>query len=185
MVHQRPAHIIVRICSQPPDIRVWLNVDIDNIRFRPSPFYDILEPLMAPLVLSGECYLCSVTSKLSFGDCANFSIASTSGKLQASAYISLSEQLTSRLRDDNSLVLMLYAAQDPSLSPYSTFVDIAFPQHLEVKINGDEIKANYKGLKGKPGSTRPVDVTRQIRHRASYKNHLLVTYAYTDKVGIA
>jgi hypothetical protein len=51
-----------------------------------------------------------------------------------------------------------------------------------VRINGDEIKANYKGLKNKPGSTRPADITGQVRTSpANYRNNLVVTYALTQK----
>lgn len=76
---------------------------------------------------------------------------------------------------------MLYSAQDPILGPYAR-ADVAFPTQLEVKINGDEVKANFKGLKNKPGSTRPVDITDSVRRITDYKNILYVTYALTSKV---
>jgi E3 SUMO-protein ligase PIAS1 len=78
---------------------------------------------------------------------------------------------------------MIYATPDPALSPYNALVDIAFPQHLDIRINGDEMKANYKGLKGKPGTTRPVDITKAIRNLPNYKNSIQIMWAYTDKVG--
>jgi E3 SUMO-protein ligase PIAS1 len=52
----------------------------------------------------------------------------------------------------------LFGALEQPLSPF-TRLDITFPSQIEVRINGDEIKANYKGLKNKPGSTRPADIT--------------------------
>lgn len=110
------------------------------------------------------------------------SVASTTGKSVSTTNLILTEHNSERLRNEKDLAIMLYATPDPALSPYNAMVDIAFPQHLEVRINGDEIKANYKGLKGKPGTTRPVDITRAIRNLPNYKNAIHIMWAYTDKV---
>lgn len=60
--------------------------------------------------------------------------------------------------------------------------EVAFPGQIEVRVNGEEVKANYKGLKNKPGSTRPADITDFVRKSpAEYKNTLLITYALTQK----
>jgi hypothetical protein len=70
---------------------------------------------------------------------------------------------------------------EQQLAPY-TRTDIAFPSQIEVRVNGDEVKANFKGLKNKPGSTRPVDITNLLRITpANYRNNLLITYALTQK----
>jgi len=62
--------------------------------------------------------------------------------------------------------------------------DIAFPHQCEIKVNGGELKANIRGLKGKPGSTRPVDITHLLRLKPStYSNRLEFMYALTSKVG--
>jgi hypothetical protein len=64
--------------------------------------------------------------------------------------------------------------------------EIAFPYQCELKVNGGDIKANLRGLKNKPGSTRPVDITDSLRLRpASYTNNIELTYALTQKVGAA
>ena len=61
--------------------------------------------------------------------------------------------------------------------------DIAFPHQCELKVNGGDIKANLRGLKNKPGSTRPVDITDSLRLKpANYKNNIELTYALTQKV---
>lgn len=61
--------------------------------------------------------------------------------------------------------------------------DIAFPYQCELRVNGEEVKANLRGLKNKPGSTKPVDVTHLLRFRPpSYTNRIEVTYALTQKV---
>lgn len=64
------------------------------------------------------------------------------------------------------------------------YQDIAFPYQCELKVNGGDIKANLRGVKNKPGSTRPVDITDLLRLKpASYTNTVEFTYALTQKVG--
>jgi E3 SUMO-protein ligase PIAS1 len=60
--------------------------------------------------------------------------------------------------------------------------DVAFPHQSEIKVNGGEVKANLRGLKNKPGSTRPVDITKELRLKVStYTNNVEMTYALTNK----
>ena len=64
--------------------------------------------------------------------------------------------------------------------------DVAFPHQSEIKVNGGEVKVNLRGLKNKPGSTRPVDITKELRLKSSnqhYQNTVELTYALTNKVG--
>lgn len=64
--------------------------------------------------------------------------------------------------------------------------DVAFPHQSEIRVNGTEIKANLRGLKNKPGSTRPVDVTHALRLKIGhYPNSIDFTYALTTKVRIS
>jgi E3 SUMO-protein ligase PIAS1 len=62
--------------------------------------------------------------------------------------------------------------------------DVAFPHQSEIKVNSGEIKANLRGLKNKPGSTRPVDITKELRlNLPTYSNSVEMTYALTTKAG--
>lgn len=62
--------------------------------------------------------------------------------------------------------------------------EVSFPHQSELKVNGDDVKANLRGLKNKPGSTRPVDITPFLRLKPpSYVNTVEFTYALTQKVG--
>lgn len=80
--------------------------------------------------------------------------------------------------DDKSYRVMVFCASD------NTGVhDIAFPHQSELRVNGGDIKANLRGLKNKPGSTRPVDITSSLRLRPNYSNNIEFTYALTNKVG--
>lgn len=86
--------------------------------------------------------------------------------------------LISQCITDKSLRVKVFcAAQD------SGYQDIAFPHQSELKVNGDDVKANLRGLKNKPGSTRPVDITDLLRlNIRTYANTVEFTYALTVKV---
>ena len=102
---------------------------------------------------------------------------------QVDSKIVLRRDLADKIQADPNLRVMIYCASDP-LNPY-TLTDIAFPHQVEIKINEDEVKANTRGLKNKPGSTRPADITKLLRIRADYSNVMKVTYALTNKVSTA
>lgn len=77
--------------------------------------------------------------------------------------------------DNSKLKVMLFGAASAS-----GIQDIAFPQNSELKINGGELKVNMRGLKNKPGTTRPVDVTNFLRLKLpAYRNSVSFTYALT------
>lgn len=87
-----------------------------------------------------------------------------------------------RIRDDSTLRILLYCAAKGDTPP-GVQSDIAFPPQLEVKVNDQEVKANFKGLKNKAGSTRPADITGFVTKQPNFTNRVLVTYALTQKVG--
>ncbi|WDK15839.1 MIZ/SP-RING zinc finger [Colletotrichum graminicola] len=82
----------------------------------------------------------------------------------------------SRVLEDKSLRIMVFCAADNSGTQ-----DISFPHQSEIKINGNEVKANLRGLKNKPGSTRPVDITSYLRLKNDNRNLVEFTYALTQK----
>ncbi|KLJ08905.1 hypothetical protein EMPG_15668 [Blastomyces silverae] len=129
-----------------------------RLSFKDSPFYSILEPL-TPVV---ECKVRESTR-----DSVNLKVV-------------LSAMNAARLQNDPSLRAMVYCAADSGLTQY-TKCDITFPHQVELKANLDDVKANLRGLKNKPGSTRPADITSFIRKKAGYVNHVVMTYALTQK----
>ncbi|KAG6007720.1 hypothetical protein E4U54_008792 [Claviceps lovelessii] len=78
--------------------------------------------------------------------------------------------------NDKSYRVMIFCADDTS-----GLQNVAFPHQSELKVNADEIKANLRGLKNKPGSTRPVDITHALRLKPNYINNVEFTYALTNK----
>lgn len=82
-------------------------------------------------------------------------------------------------RGEDNLKVMIFCAGDATGRQ-----DIAFPHQSEIKVNGGEVKANLRGLKNKPGSTRPVDISKALRlTNNAYSNTVEMTYALTSKVG--
>ncbi|EME43250.1 hypothetical protein DOTSEDRAFT_45227 [Dothistroma septosporum NZE10] len=92
----------------------------------------------------------------------------------------LTADQVARLKSDPSFRIMLYCGLSSGMNQWTT-VDVAFPNQLEVKINDDDVRANFKGLKNKPGSTKPADITDKVRKNAGYPNRLAITYALTTK----
>lgn len=97
--------------------------------------------------------------------------------------VTLSASTATDLQTDPNLRVMVYCAADSGLKQY-TKSDIAFPHQVELKANLDEVKANLRGLKNRPGTTQPADVTPHIRKRANYSNNIVMTYALTTKVSL-
>jgi E3 SUMO-protein ligase PIAS1 len=78
---------------------------------------------------------------------------------------------------------MVFCASEAVGSYAREASDIAFPHNVELKCNGDEVKANLRGLKNRAGSTRPADITSMIRKKpANYPNSVEMVYALTTKV---
>jgi len=65
----------------------------------------------------------------------------------------------------------------PNINP----LDITFPQNIELRVNGEDAKANTRGVKKKPGSTKPADITALIKKHTGSSNMLEIVYALTDK----
>jgi E3 SUMO-protein ligase PIAS1 len=94
----------------------------------------------------------------------------------------LNQVQVDRIKTDSTLRLLLFCAADPIVHGHPLGMDIAFPHQLEIKVNGEDVKANFKGLKNKPGSTRPADITGFCRTKlANYQNQISVMYALTQK----
>ncbi|CZT05813.1 related to E3 SUMO-protein ligase pli1 [Rhynchosporium agropyri] len=85
--------------------------------------------------------------------------------------------ILSKASSDETLRVMVFCAGETAGRQ-----DISFPHQSEIKVNGGEVKANLRGLKNKPGSTRPVDITKELRFNPqAYSNSVEMTYALTNK----
>ncbi|OJD31649.1 miz zinc finger protein [Diplodia corticola] len=126
--------------------------------FKQSPFYDVEEALAPTVELQ----------------------VLPNNRTSTTISVQLPADICDRFKSSTSTRAMLFSAADPVLAHYAA-ADIAFPHQLEVKINGDEVRSNFKGLKNKPGSTRPADITEFLRKIPGYNNNIQITYALTQK----
>lgn len=149
---------------------------MNGLNFKPSPFYIISETLTPIQTCPSE------SASL---PCLNNSADLLEVVPNHRHVVSTTFQLTAnQLHTINSLKqkVMVYCTQlDPTLGTAAR-VDIAFPQQVELRVNNVQVQANLRGLKNKPGSTRPADITNQLIKTASYKNAVQLTYAHTHKV---
>ncbi|KAM0311925.1 hypothetical protein ACHAO8_006787 [Botrytis cinerea] len=130
-----------------------------KLDFKPSPFYDFVDQI-------GEVKLC---------DAMNQHRHTVNIPVKAQNY-----SVLSKVQNDPTLRVMIFCASEGN-GPQ----DIAFPHQSEVKVNGGDVKANLRGLKNKPGSTRPVDITKELRLKVpGYQNTVEMTYALTTKAGL-
>ncbi|KAI1752265.1 hypothetical protein F4782DRAFT_148053 [Xylaria castorea] len=127
-----------------------------DLQFKPSPFYSIISRI-------GDIRTCDPMNQ-------------HRNTIHLAMRVSEHPTLAS-LADDKSYRVMLFCAADNA-----SLQDIAFPHQSEIKVNGGEIRANLRGLKGKPGTTRPVDITDSLRLKpTNYNNNIEFTYALTHK----
>lgn len=129
-----------------------------NFQYKPSPFYDVFSRI-------GDVKTCEVMSQ-------HRNTTTITIKPQDHPYVV--QQLTT----NPAMRAMLFCS-----AGNTGIQDITFPYQSELKVNGGDIKANLRGLKNKPGSTRPVDITDSLRLKpASYMNNIEFTYALTNKI---
>ncbi|KAI1268665.1 hypothetical protein F5Y18DRAFT_441415 [Xylariaceae sp. FL1019] len=127
-----------------------------DLQFKPSPFYRIQSRI-------GDIKTCDAMSQ---------------HKNSVPIHFRIGENPTLNcIVTDKSYRVMVFCSADNQ-----TMQDIAFPHQAELKVNSDDVKANLRGLKGKPGTTRPVDITDLLRVKPpSYTNTIEFTYALTNK----
>jgi E3 SUMO-protein ligase PIAS1 len=76
---------------------------------------------------------------------------------------------------------MAFCAADSP--PAQIRTDISFPHQVELKCNDQELKTNLRGVKNKPGSTRPADITSLLKKKVpGFTNVIEMVYALTNKV---
>jgi len=54
---------------------------------------------------------------------------------------------------------------------------VEFPSHAEIRCNGKVVPANLRGIKNKPGTINPPDITPQIIFMPSVTNKVDITFA--------
>ncbi|KAL2288948.1 hypothetical protein FJTKL_02825 [Diaporthe vaccinii] len=153
--HQMPPQGMFN-SSGPSALRPDRVLSVQGFHFRPSPFYQVVGRI-------GPVQTCEVMQN--HRNCTNIQIKAQDNPL-----------LTRCVAEKDMRVLVFCAGGNTGPQ------DIAFPHQSELKVNGGDVKANLRGLKNKPGSTRPVDITDLLRLKIpNYANNIEFTYALTQK----
>ncbi len=97
------------------------------------------------------------------------------------AQFSIRPETAQQIRNDSRLKIMMYCGLAHQIGQFQS-ADVAFPGQIEIKINDQEVKGhNFKGLKNKPGTTKPADITSYVRKFKGEQNLIAMTYALTNK----
>jgi len=78
--------------------------------------------------------------------------------------------------DDSIKVYLLCGRLHNTTAPASTEVEIDFPSPIEIQVNGNVINQNYKGIKGKPGTAKPADISQFIKRNAQMNRVNILFY---------
>ncbi|EIM92535.1 uncharacterized protein STEHIDRAFT_136385 [Stereum hirsutum FP-91666 SS1] len=136
-------------------------------RFRPSPFFNV-EQMVS-----------------NFAECPE----STSGvdRRQQSVSFTLTNEQVEKLKSTSSPhQLRLYCTSSSYYAPASFRATsgpcpIEFPPTCEVRVNGTQITANMKGLKKKPGTAPPADLTKFTRMQAGVPSKVEMVYVNSQQ----
>ena len=157
-------------------------VRIGSVRFKDTPFYQIQEEFFTRVVECPSKNDIFRTEKFFFSpNESSYFAAMTTYRHTVKERFSFSSQTLAAMKADPKLRIMAFCAGETGLGTY-TKNEVAFPHQCEIKVNGFEVKANLRGLKNKPGSTRPPDITNLLQMREKYNNEIELTYALTSKV---
>lgn len=130
-----------------------------RIVFAESPFFTTIENL------SGYLELPAMSSK----------------RNTVNTTVNLSYAVVEQLKSSSTFRILVYCSGDSDR--FSRRVNISFPAQMEIRVNNEVFTGNTRGIKKKPGTTRPADITSFIKKGVNYPNSFAVTYAATDKVG--
>ncbi|KAG5440093.1 hypothetical protein PCK2_000605 [Pneumocystis canis] len=134
---------------------ILFHLVFQRINFKHSPFYNILENINSPII-------CQPMLR---------DIVSTSVRLPSKAV----EKLTS---DESYRVYLFCTATDSAAFGLAL---IEFPTHVDLKVNGKRVNANTRGLKKKPGTAPPVDITSLLFLDSKLVNKIEIIYSNTEK----
>ncbi|KAG9126524.1 SUMO ligase siz1 [Ceratobasidium sp. 392] len=113
-----------------------------QIRFKPSPFYKVEQSL-------GQLTTCQENKD-------------ATDRRSQSFIFSLSKEQSEKLQMSKKYEVRLYCTSSTHYAPNafaSTPVPIEFPPTCEIRVNNKNINANVRGLKKKPGTAPPPNLT--------------------------
>ncbi|KAI9865014.1 MAG: SUMO ligase siz1 [Vezdaea acicularis] len=154
----RPSHSINNNAGRPIGSIPHSPLILGRLTFKDSPFLTVEDELCTPV----KCPMMP------------------QNRSNTTASFTFTAERLARIVAEPSLRVMVFCAAENGLGPYSKH-DVSFPAQVELKVNEVEVKTNLRGLKNKPGSTRPADITEYVRKTTTASNRIVLVYALTTK----
>ncbi|TCD69924.1 SUMO ligase siz1 [Steccherinum ochraceum] len=138
-----------------------------TIRFKPSPFFRV-ERLVSSIVECPE------------------STSQMDRRQQAFSFTLSADSLHKLSSQNPKYSLRLYCTSSGYYTPspafrHNTVCPIDFPPTCEVRVNSVQLQANLKGMKKKPGTAPPPDLTKSIRLTPNAQNRIEMIYVNSQQ----
>ena len=78
-------------------------------------------------------------------------------------------------QSSNPYRLLLFCTQTDRVAFGNCVIE--FPAHADIRCNGSSVQANLRGIKNRPGTINPPDVTAQIMMMQGVQNKIDVTFS--------
>lgn len=135
--------------------------------FKKLPFYNLLTNVTQAYNVS--CNLKCITALIT---------ACPASRITQSIQVRLTTEMLNKLlpKDpSNPYRLVLFCTQTDRV-PYGNCV-VEFPAHTEIRCSGSIVSASLRGIKNKPGTVNPPDITGQTVLMSAVTNKVDVTFA--------
>ncbi|KAK9493681.1 PINIT domain-containing protein [Lipomyces doorenjongii] len=142
-----------RVVSALPNGTIAGTGSAEPMVFKSSPFFVLLAQLYNP------CYCGAIPEHRS-----SFTMT-----------FRFTQSQLDKMRDNTYRIYLLSALSEDAYRQAT----VQFPQSMEIRVNGKVVQANLRGLKNKPGTAKPADLTDYIAKDTMTRNMVEVIYAYT------
>lgn len=157
-----------------------------NIRLRTPHLFYLSNPIAVykrlpfytPLTNVTQAYTVNGTLLPLFCSISLTSPACSTSRIAQPIHLRLTTEMLSKLQpkqSSNPYRLVLFSTQTDRV-PFGNCV-IEFPAHTDIRCNGSPVQANVRGIKNRPGTINPPDVTAQIIMMQGVQNKIDVTFS--------
>lgn len=113
------------------------------VNYEQSPFYNLTEPATTPIVIPK-------------------SISGGQSKYLVTINFQFSHEQSTLVKKDKLALVLMSVNSAEALKNGSAPTHISFPYQTFMAVNGKPYTDSLRGIKGKPGTTRPADLTKYV-----------------------
>jgi hypothetical protein len=136
--------------------------------YKRLPFYTPLTNVTQAYTVNGTLF-CSISLT---------SPACPTSRIAQPIHLRLTTEMLSKLQPkqtSNPYRLVLFSTQTERVAFGNCVIE--FPPHTDIRCNGSPVQANVRGIKNRPGTINPPDVTAQIIMIQGVQNKIDVTFS--------